>query len=75
MSLPSIIVSGDQLSDLFFNYDHPEYDKLFGNDGDPTQEQIEGAIRADAKEFASCYMRDFDENVADALAADFLKRL
>lgn len=81
MSLPGIFIYGDLVSDLFFNYEHPAYDKLFVSRRDkdpPTREQIEAAIREDAKEFATLYMQSSGESVEDlseALATDFMRRL
>jgi hypothetical protein len=66
------------LSDLFFNYEHPAYDKLYVSEDDVTAEQVDAAIRDDAKEFATLYMRDSGvsvEDAAEALAADFMRRV
>lgn len=76
MGLPAInlALASYQLSDLFFNFEHPEYEKVYSiADGkravDPAE--IEIAILADAKEFCSIVGID----LADALAADFLARV
>lgn len=63
------------VSDLFFNHTHAEYDAL--NFKEATDEQIDAAILADAKDFIGCYgvIGEIGAYTAEELAQDFLKRL
>lgn len=42
-----------KLSDLFFNHEHPEYDRLFKEKKPPTRDQMEDALLKDANEFSN----------------------
>lgn len=79
----SLNLSAGQLSDLFFNYDHPERDKLYPNDRrplkeGPTWEEELQAIRVDAESFCETLAiperYDQRKDYADALADDFMAR-
>lgn len=60
-----------QVSDLFFNHEHPTYNSLFGDDKEPpTRERIRAAIRKDADDFAASFGGD-----PEWYADDFMKRL
>lgn len=74
MKTYGIPLTGGQISDLFFNYEHPEYDKLTA---EATEDESRAAIVADAKAFCEFYIpTDFaDEINAETLADDFLERL
>lgn len=87
-SLQSITLnlSGVQFSDLFFNYDHPNRDKLYeGRKPDRNgtwplvpEDEERAAIRQDAIDFLIVVgLSDFiegTEDIADALADDFMRR-
>jgi hypothetical protein len=82
MSLYGIALhlNGYQLSDLFFNYEHPERDKLYAQTDpkssiDPVEYQK--AILTDATEFALVIGIPEDERVefCKALAEDFDRRV
>ncbi len=70
-----------ELSDLFFNHEHPHYDLLYGStDPDwefPTMDQVRAAIGTDARDFADNYRQTvalFGLVDPAQLAADFLDR-
>lgn len=66
------------LSDLFFNYTHTEYDALFGKSKEgPSNEEMEAAIIADAKDFVECYksVGEIGYYTGEDFANDFLARL
>lgn len=91
MSLRSISIqlNSTALSDLFFNFEHPEYasemKRLAGppkRTGNVAQlfvapEQIEAAVLKDAMEFTSIlgFVGDEQESLSAELAADFMHRL
>lgn len=77
MSLPDLLISGPRLSDVFFNYEHPEYDKLFAGDHREAigGDAIEKAIRLDASEFCLTVGEKDNQELAGALTADFMRRL
>jgi hypothetical protein len=72
------------LSDLFFNHEHPNYDGLFDStneDCEITREEMEEAVRQDAKDFFDNY-GDVCETFApgvfscpEDLVIDFFNRL
>lgn len=66
-----------QLSDLFFNHEHENYDRLHSSaraaDVHPSPEEVETAIKADADDFAEQFP-EFGKS-GEWYAADFLKRL
>lgn len=71
MSLPSIVINGDQLSDLFFNHEHPARDILYQErDGNVTEEQEREALTKEAVDF--CII--IGEDLAEALVNDFMNR-
>lgn len=65
-----ITLNKTQMSDLFFNHEHPEYDALFTGKDNVPREDMEEAIKKDAKAFANSFGGD-----AEWYAADFMKRL
>ena len=74
-----MILSQGQISDLFFNYDHPEYSKLYAPKGKaddgPTYDEVLEAITKDADEFATCYPADWHkEDMVAWLVKDFMRR-
>lgn len=70
--LPTITISGNQLSDLFFNAEHPEFSAACELDG-PYGDTARQAIQADAQNFCSYF--NGSGILAIELAADFMKRL
>ncbi len=70
MKLPSITLSGLQVSDLFFNVDHYNFDVAC--DQEKSKEEIRAALHLDAIEF--CEM--IGNQIAPAiLVEDFYARL
>lgn len=71
-----------ELSDIFFNHFHAEYQALFQSTKKikkfpPSAEQIEEAILKDAQEFVEAYpglMEWAGDFTAEDLAKDFLNR-
>jgi len=77
MGLRGIVIdiSGGQLSDLFFNFDHPRRDALYRpKDAEFTHEDLMAAITEDAREFAAILGIENEAFVAD-LANDFYRRV
>jgi hypothetical protein len=76
-----MLLSEGQISDLFFNYDHPQYAALYPKTDDkkntgPTQEEIVEAITKDAEDFATCYPTDESKDDMVAwLVKNFMHRL
>lgn len=70
-----LILSGAQLSDLFFNYEHPNRDQIYkdyaSKKDSPTKAELTGAALADAFAFVESYQVPIDPGT---LAADFLRR-
>jgi len=64
-----------ELSDLFFNFGHENYEMLHILNTNPSQDEIEDAIRKDATEFLQNYPNTFAGISVDELVADFLRRL
>lgn len=88
MNLPRVTISLDpsQLSDLFFNYEHPEYDKYMRNlsnahvkELDKFKDEMEQAIYKDAIEFCKAinyYPNNFKNRTLESLITeDFLQRI
>lgn len=87
--LPTVTISGDLLSDLFFNHEHLAYDTLYaiakGRDNtSPTADEVAAAIREDARQFVSNYLvgdvlseyrAETIDRIGEALAADFIRRV
>lgn len=69
------MLTDGKISDLFFNYQHDAYDKVFSSrpKDPPTSEEIEEAIKQDANEFAELFP-EFGKD-AEWYATDFLRRL
>lgn len=68
------------LSDLFFNHEHPAYEKLMGgNDKEicPSEGEIYAAVAEDVKEFLVCYGAIIACEVpcGNDLTRDFMARL
>ncbi len=68
------------LSDLFFNYEHPEYDRLNDPEGNlsASDEDLHRAILTDATQFVSTLELAFPGahiNTPAELADDFMARL
>lgn len=77
MALRGIVIelNGGQLSDLFFNFDHPQRDALYRpKDADFTHEELMSAITEDAKEFAAVLGIENEAFVTE-LADDFQRRV
>lgn len=79
-----VALTGSQLSDLFFNFEHEERDKLFASNntiGMDEQEKIDFhkklnvANLADATAFATCIGMDHDVDFINALVEDFNERI
>jgi hypothetical protein len=74
-----VILYPDQLSDLFFNYDHPKRDALYKQFTGPaleasfTEDEERAAVLEDAKEFVAT-LGIPDEGISPALADDFMRR-
>ncbi|MAL44516.1 hypothetical protein [Hyphomonas sp.] len=65
------------VSDLFFNFEHENYDKVIKDTINPTQDEIYLALKRDASFFLDCF-GDFNINfgyTVDDLCKDFLSRL
>ena len=62
-----------ELSDLFFNHTHDQYDNL--NFKEATREDMEQAILADAMEFVESYPTASQGYMGQELANDFMERL
>lgn len=64
------------VSDLFFNYQHENYEALFG-DREVSREEMAEAILKDAKEFVEAYgsIMDIGVNTPQMFADDFMARL
>lgn len=71
-----IVLNQGQVSDLFFNYEHPTYASLYGEKLDaPSEDMVLEAIKKDAVEFAECYPSDEPHNdMVEWLVKDFMKR-
>ena len=80
MTLPSttIELSGSQLSDLFFNHEHPNIDAFYASNMDAGAsdeqytEMLRAAITDDAKEFLSLIGSPVETSV---LVENYLSRL
>lgn len=87
MALPTITttLTPGQLSDLFFNYDHPERDKLYA-ERKPEKGELPvldydvewRSVRNDAKEFVALIVPDWSVDLRgdliEQLATDFMDR-
>lgn len=69
----STVLSDAKLSDLFFNHEHPEYDRMFTNDDLPSRAETEEALRKDADEFAENFP-EFGKS-GEWYTEDFFRRL
>ena len=79
MGLPSINLNldGGQFSDLFFNFEHPERDKLFKatkHEDTLSEEEVRAALLKDATEFLTV-LGIQDQDMAAALVEDFQRRV
>ena len=68
------------VSDLFFNYSHDEYDKLYqslqDSDPAPTDDQIKASLLDDAQMFLNCLDQIVTVGITtDELIADFMARV
>lgn len=76
-----IVIGAGTLSDLFFNYDHEHRRALYDSIdiGQPTDEQVRGALVADADGFldclAGCVETEDRSALRDWLVADFEARV
>lgn len=79
-----ITASGAYLSDLFFNFEHPAFDRLSHErheaDESFTAEEAMTALREDAQGMIMCTDAnresvDYKADLATAFAEDFLRRL
>lgn len=74
----TIEITDRQISDVFFNYDHPELTAYYKRCSDPKATVIPGdkdaAIQADAYAFAETVGKAHDTGFVDWLVADFLNR-
>lgn len=74
----SLHLSGAQLSDLYFNFEHPARSAVFAratNGGDDLDEsELKQANLADAKEFAQILGID-DSEFVETLVKDFESRI
>jgi hypothetical protein len=72
----SLDLEGGQLSDLFFNYEHPARDRLYtaGKQQEIDPGELHAAIVDDAKEFLTVLGIDSADFAAE-LAADFERRV
>lgn len=84
MGLRGITVSldGGRLSDLYFNFEHPQRDKLYAatdgkKGGDISDEELAAANLADAREFAGILgiPESHREEFVAELVEDFCKRI
>lgn len=64
-----------ELSDLFFNYDHEEYNELFHDGESVDMDDIRVAIQNDAVKFVDYYPIVCEGVTATELAEDFMRRL
>jgi hypothetical protein len=68
-----------ELSDLFFNHQHPHFDAVCESAHNakavPSREDMDAAIREDAAEFCENYPAITDGWTADDFARDFMDRL
>lgn len=79
----NIIVDGGTLSDLFFNHEHGNRNRLFeearGANRGVTEDEEREALRADARSFVDCLAgrvpRDQEDALIDWLIADFAARV
>lgn len=77
----SLFLDGGRLSDLFFNHEHPERDKLYARAGDKGDKiddgELERAIASDADEFLMTLGLDaaMRAEVGPELVADFNRRV
>lgn len=82
-TLPAITLTGLAMSDLFFNYEHPEWDALFRAEAEtnglvagPTAADFDAALLKDATEFAAVVTGSTDTGtLPQDLVADFKARL
>lgn len=75
----TLSLNSGQLSDLFFNFEHPERDKLYqennNTEKDFSDEDELKAVTEDAKEFCSIIGYGDDIEMHKALAEDFMERV
>jgi len=69
----TLVLNAAQLSDLFFNFDHPARSALYAKDDFEPQE-ADAADLLDAKEFAGILGIEHEDFIAD-LVKDFQQRL
>ena len=77
MSLCKIKISEiwGELSDLFFNHEHPHYDALYFDGKETKEEAIKCAIYLDAHEFVESFPYAAEGYTGEELAEDFLLRM
>ena len=80
MGLRSIVLhlNSAQLSDLFFNYEHPERDKLYKitkENESIAEEDLQQALLNDAKNFCDVIGKGDDEVLIAELVKDFQHRV
>lgn len=71
----SLNLSAAAFSDLFFNHEHPERDRLYKGDNDFEDGEERAALIKDAMEFCSIIGYSGDTELAEQLADDFLDRV
>lgn len=76
MSLKSMTLSlsAAQMSDLYFNFEHPSREKFYLQDAEFSDEELDAADRADAEEFAQV-LGIYDPAFVAALVLDFRQRI
>lgn len=70
--IPEVCLNEKELSDIYFNLPHENFDSL---DGYCTDVEREAAILDDAIVFADSLGRGDDQDLIDWIIADFKKRL
>jgi hypothetical protein len=71
----SITLSGQWLSDMFFNFRHDNYERVV-NDTTSTMNDLREAVKADAIDFITNIPADqYQNGLVDALVEDFFSRL
>jgi hypothetical protein len=72
MGIPDLhlTITGGQLSDLFFNYDHPRFDKLQEGEADD-DDKVWSALEGDVEEFLQTM--GVDEHAIVDLVPDFIR--
>lgn len=71
----TITISGQWLSDMFFNFGHENYARVV-DDANATADDVRRAVEADATDFLMNIPADqYVEGLHSALVEDFLRRL